>query len=183
MVVTTRKQEDDRKTRGGRPRSSFPEQEDDRRRRRRRPHLDSACISLDDFHDDDVDPYVIEPMIFICDYCEAKLFKREIKSARICCMNGTVELPNLQQVPDALKSLFINNSEASKEFQKNIRGYNCAFSCTSIGINLDHDLASSRKGIYTFRIQGQMYHRIKSLLPDNDHQDQPVYAQIYFQDS
>ena len=109
MVVTTRKQEDDRKTRGGHPTPSHSEQEDDRRRRRPgRPrsqsYLESACISLDDFQDNDVDPYVIEPMIFICDYCQAKLFKREIKSARICCMNGTVHLPNLQQVPDALKS-------------------------------------------------------------------------------
>ena len=95
MVVTTRKQEDDRRTKPGQRPTSY---------------LESACISLDDFQDGDVDTYVIEPMTFICDYCQAKLFRREINSARICCMNGTVQLPNLQQVPDPLKSLFINNS-------------------------------------------------------------------------
>jgi hypothetical protein len=120
-------------------------------------------------------------MSFICSYCNAKLFENELKSARICCMNGKVELPNLKRLPNKLISLFVEDTEVCKNFQKDIRAYNNAFAFTSLGVNLDHNLANSTEGMYTFRISGQMYHRIGSLLPQSE-QNEPKFAQIYFQD-
>ncbi|PHT72099.1 hypothetical protein T459_22884 [Capsicum annuum] len=39
------------------------------------------------------------------------------------------------------------------------------FAFTSLGINYDKELVKRNDGIYTFRVQGQMYHFINDLLP------------------
>ena len=42
-------------------------------------------------------------------------------------------------------------------------------------------LTNARKGVYTFKIQGALYHQIGGLMPrDNDKQK---FAQIYFYDT
>ena len=55
------------------------------------------------------------------------------------------------------------------------------FAFTSLGLQLDNDLSISRDGCYTFRISGELYHRIGPLLP-NDSITQPKFAQIYSSD-
>ena len=43
--------------------------------------------------------------------------------------------------------------------------YNSALSFMSMGAKIDHQFTGT-SGIYTFRIHGEMYHRIGTLLPD-----------------
>ena len=66
------------------------------------------------------------------------------------------------------------------EFRRNIRNYNNAFAFSSLGVKTDPSVYGPH-GIYTFRIQGQLCHRIGSLLlpPGKD----PAFAQIYIYDS
>lgn len=86
-----------------------------------------------------------------------------------------------QDIPEELYDIFTAHSELGKMFRNNIRAYNTNFSFTSMGVNLDErytNLASS--GVYTFRANGGIYHRIDQLVPRNG---QPKYLQLYFYDS
>src|SRR6185295_229004 len=62
---------------------------------------------------------------------------------------------------------------------------NQIFSFTSIGgARLDTNLANSRKGVYTYKIQGQHYHQHGCLMPEiiEDIEPKSQFAQIYFYD-
>ena len=62
----------------------------------------------------------------------------------------------------------------------NIRNYNNALAFTSLGVIIDHSVWGP-KGIHTFRVCGELCHRIGSLLPAPDLQ--PAFAQIYIFDT
>lgn len=109
---------------------------------------------------------------FVCSHCSAKLFSGERKG--LCCKDGKVVLPQPNPLPEALKTLYCTNLE----FVKNIRKYNQAFAFTSLGVKVDERLASATNGVYTFRINGMLSHRIGGLLPVGD--NLPKFAQIYF---
>lgn len=49
-----------------------------------------------------------------------------------------------------------------------------------MGIHPDEEYAKRSKGIYTFRVQGQIYHSINSLYPP---EGKPSYLQLYFYDT
>ncbi|XP_020263362.1 uncharacterized protein LOC109839344 [Asparagus officinalis] len=66
------------------------------------------------------------------------------------------------------------------EFRRQTRKYNSIFSFTSFGARFDRELASNRKGIFTFRAQGQIYHNLPSLIPE---ENKPSYFQLYFYDT
>ena len=51
---------------------------------------------------------------------------------------------------------------------------------TSFGVHLDKDLASSRKGVYSFKVKGQVYHDLPALVPNSSG---PCYFQLYFHDT
>jgi len=68
----------------------------------------------------------------------------------------------------------------AKSFRFNIRNYNNAFAFSSLGVTIDQSVYGP-SGIYTFRIQNELVHRIGSLLPING--QQPCFAQIYIHDS
>jgi hypothetical protein len=69
----------------------------------------------------------------------------------------------------------------AKSFRRNIRNYNNSFAFSSLGVKIDSSVYGP-SGVYTFRIQGELIHRIGSLLPTSDDQ-QPRFAQIYIHDS
>lgn len=48
-------------------------------------------------------------------------------------------------------------------------------------MQVDESLANGRQGVYTFRAQGAIYHRIGSLLPTTN--DRPRYLQVYIYDT
>ena len=49
-----------------------------------------------------------------------------------------------------------------------------------MGVKYDKDLCKRNKGIYTFRVQGQVYHYINEIIPSNN---QLSYLQLYFYDT
>lgn len=84
-------------------------------------------------------------------------------------------IPLLEEPVEPLKGLFSGSTEESRHFLNNIRKYNACFHMTSFGV----DRVISMPGFSpTFIIQGQVYHRIGSLLPMTD--GPPQFLQIYF---
>ncbi|XP_031127556.1 uncharacterized protein LOC116029649 [Ipomoea triloba] len=84
-------------------------------------------------------------------------------------------------MPLVLKNLYTRVDDASKNFRTCVRTYNNTFAFTSLGIHqYDKDLCKRNKGIYTFKVQGQMYHFINNLLPDGC---PPRNLQLYFYDT
>ena len=113
----------------------------------------------------------------ICPFCDARLFCNE--SSMICCMKGKIYFPNLP-ISEPLMDLFCEQSEQGRHFRQFIRSYNHNFAFTSMGVHVDDSMASTSRGIYTFRAQGSIYHKIGSLLPTND---RPRYLQLYIYDT
>lgn len=98
----------------------------------------------------------------------------------LCCQNGKVLLSKLKDAPSPLRNLLDYNDPTTSKFRDQIRIYNGMFCFTSFGAKIDHSVNKGR-GPYTFRISGQSYHKIGSLLPIEG--TQPKYAQLYFYDT
>jgi hypothetical protein len=107
-----------------------------------------------------------------------------------CCERGIISLPSFEDPPEPLYSLLAApqskpstelNAELDHEsFHANIRNYNNALAFTSLRVAVDHSVWGP-KGIHTFRISGELCHRIGSLLPPPE--GVPAFAQIYIYDS
>uniref|UniRef100_A0A0D3A349 Helitron helicase-like domain-containing protein n=1 Tax=Brassica oleracea var. oleracea TaxID=109376 RepID=A0A0D3A349_BRAOL len=93
----------------------------------------------------------------------------------ICCNQGQIKLPPMRQPPPVLEKLL-----QCKQFRETIRVYNALLAFTSIGANIDYSVVFGR-GPFTFRIQGQTYHRIGSLIPKPGLP--PKYLQLYIFDT
>lgn len=107
-----------------------------------------------------------------CCHCHALKWDKESKG--LCCCNGKVKLELLRAPEEPLYSLFNGEHPDSNHFLTNIRSYNSCFQMTSFGANV-----TAMPGFMpTFRVQGQVYHQIGSLLPVDD--QPPRFLQIYF---
>ncbi|XP_070048226.1 uncharacterized protein [Nicotiana tomentosiformis] len=125
-----------------------------------------------------------------CQYCGAILWyeertKKTKQTTRpkfsFCCMEGRVRLPLMSQPPPYLKYLLSTDSgQLGISFRKNIRVYNSMFAFTSMGGRVDRSINRS-KGPYVFRMSGQNYHHIGSLLPESG--KKPQFAQLYIYDT
>ena len=104
-----------------------------------------------------------------CSFCGALKWKGE--SPGMCCSSGKVKIPKLDQPPEPLHSLLHSN----QHFLSNIRNYNSCFQMTSFGAT---KVIKEKGFMPTFKIQGQVYHNIGSLLPQPD--SDPKYLQVYF---
>ena len=113
-------------------------------------------------------------MTFICNMCQAVKFQAESKA--ICCGNGKYSLDPYPNLPAPIKELFNGDSADSEHFLKNIRQYNCAFQMTSFGCKE----VKMHGWNPSFKVQGQVYHLIGSLLPTES--DNSKFLQIYFLD-
>jgi hypothetical protein len=58
---------------------------------------------------------------------------------------------------------FTSNEANAKDFRQHIRSYNSALAFTFVGANLDTTVA--QPGNYTYRLRGELYYRMGSLLP------------------
>ena len=133
-------------------------------------------------------PHSLGSMDIECNSCHAQLFIQERTSEssirnpsfNLCCQQGAVELPALNPTPPEISQLLRGTDPASQHFRKYIRAYNSSLSFTSLGVNIDQTVANSNGGAYNFRIHGNVYHRIGSLLPAAD--NRPAFAQIYVHD-
>ena len=97
----------------------------------------------------------------------------------LCCGNGRVMLPDIEPVPSILDML-TGGTNAHSLCRQDIRKYNSSLAFTSHGAKLDRDLANQGRGVYTFRIQGSVYHSHGSLYPPEA--VPPKFAQIYIYD-
>ncbi|CAH1433231.1 unnamed protein product [Lactuca virosa] len=124
----------------------------------------------------------------VCELCHAKLWKNEASRGNktgnnifsLCCGYGKVELPPLKEPPQSYKQLYHAVDSKSKYFMKNIRRYNSVFSFTSMGGKVDSSINRGNAS-YIFRLSGQNYHSIGSLLPSNG--CQPRFSQLYIYDT
>ncbi|KAK6021322.1 hypothetical protein OSTOST_13005 [Ostertagia ostertagi] len=140
-----------------------------------------AICSIEQFRDS-ATVFDMGEMNCVCSSCGA--FRWKAEKASICCHGGKVTGDVVSHVSPhaALQPLFSGATNDSKEFLANIRKYNQAFAFTSMSSNLDLNLASDRDGIYTFRVNGELYHRIGDGLEAEDG-DAAKFSQIYFLDS
>ncbi|GBN82441.1 hypothetical protein AVEN_156966-1 [Araneus ventricosus] len=115
----------------------------------------------------------IGKMNVICKYCRAKKFKCE--TLAMCCSNGKIKLPSFDQPLEPLYSFISGVNLESTHFLQNIRKYNACFQMTSFGTTT---VVREEGFMPTFKIQGQIYHGIGSLLPLQDRT--PQILQIYF---
>ena len=113
-----------------------------------------------------------------CKYCNAKKMQYEPKG--FCCCDGQILLVD-SKMPNELYDLFTADTIEGKKFRTYVRTYNNTFGFTSFGVKYDKDLCKKNKGIYVFRVQGQVYHYIHELIPQSD--KQPSYLQLYFYDT
>ena len=116
----------------------------------------------------------IGSMNLICPRCNAKKWKME--SDTMCCPKDQTweRYPHLNELNEPLKSYYDETSRDSNHFLNNSRKYNNVFSMTS------YQAANISREWSTFKVQGQVYHRIGSLRPQPDEQEK--FLQIYFID-
>ncbi|KAE8244021.1 hypothetical protein A4X13_0g6849 [Tilletia indica] len=126
-------------------------------------------------------------MDLFCLHCDAYHFKAERSAGTLqrpifgkCCSNGKVVLPNIFEAPAPLWNLYTGTHVQAQRFLSHIRIFNNAFAFVSMGARRDMSVAG-HAGVYTFKVQGQMYHQIGSLVPST--QSTPCFAQCYFVDT
>ncbi|XP_068340932.1 uncharacterized protein [Pyrus communis] len=76
-------------------------------------------------------------------------------------------------------ALFSDQTNEGRHFRQNIRAYNHAFAFTSMGVHVDERINIGGRGIYTFRAQGALYHKIGGLLPNEGNRPRFLQAYIY----
>ncbi|XP_035835800.1 uncharacterized protein LOC110888241 [Helianthus annuus] len=127
--------------------------------------------------------------IIVCRTCSVKLWKAEADRGEqkrnkpnyfLCCSYGKILLPDFKQPPEILKDLYVGVSAKSKFFLKNIRRYNSMFSFASMGGRIDKTI-NRGNAPYVFRLSGQNYHTIGSLLPEDG--NEPKFSQLYIYDT
>ena len=124
--------------------------------------------------DDGVVPpaFVAPPMNVECCFCAALRYPTE--PVGLCCSQGKVDIPLPPDLPEELHRKITENPV----FLKNLRKYNQVFAFTSLGCKVDENLANARDGVYTFRVNGQVHHRIGPAEPGEG--EEPRFSQIYF---
>jgi hypothetical protein len=98
----------------------------------------------------------------------------------LCCENGKVLLPNLPATLQELEVLLTNKESSAVKFQDQISMYNLVLAFTLLGAKVDESVIGGL-GPYSFRIQGELYHKIGSLCPAEG--QRPQFAQLYIHDT
>ena len=70
-------------------------------------------------------------------------------------------LQQLPDLPDELEELVSGNDKRRRQFRLDVRAYNSALAFTSVGV----DVNARAGGVFTYRIRGELRHRIGSLTP------------------
>ena len=136
-----------------------------------------ALSTIDNFVD--VNVHSVGSLCIQCSKCLAFRFKKE--KTTICCYNGKIANEHINHpiVHPMLNELYIGTTPKSREFLKFIRKYNQSFAFTSMRSKFQCGQVEGR-GVYTFRVNGELCHLIGNLQPNVD-QD-AKFAQIYFLD-
>lgn len=140
---------------------------------RERTELNMAAFNYDPkFNYEHHRNILIGQMDKVCRHCQAIKYEKETPG--MCCSNGKVKLPTLNEPPPALLNFF-GPDPLSRHFLQEIRKYNSCFQMTSFGAT---KIATMGGYMPTFKVQGQIYHKIGSLLPVPDQDTK--FLQIYF---
>ena len=107
-----------------------------------------------------------------CSDCGILKFDKE--TDRLCCSKGKVKLDQYPQPHRFLQHLYEGIDSNGKHFLANMRKYNCVFQMTSFGCN-EVSMAGFNP---SFRIQDQVYHFIRSIVPTQC--ESHKFAEIYF---
>lgn len=97
----------------------------------------------------------------------------------MCCLQGQVQLDPFPEPPVTLRDLLTGVSPFSRTFRDHIRQYNAAFAFTSTSVNVNDNVVAG-SGPYSFRLHGDLYHKMGALLPQEG--VRPSYAQLYIND-
>ena len=104
----------------------------------------------------------------------ARKWKEE--SAGMCCSSGKTHLPPLQPPPEPLRTYLKGETRDAKQFLANVCKYNAAFQMTSFG----GKVCKESGYMPTFKVQGQIYHLMGSMLPVGNGVPQSVYILCVF---
>ncbi|CAG8798787.1 12174_t:CDS:1 [Gigaspora margarita] len=116
-------------------------------------------------------------MSTFCEHCQALCWPME--SSTNCCHKGKVVLAPLGNAPESIIKLLTQDSLITEEpYLKHIRSFNFVFFFMLMGASIDPELANGTYSIYTYCLQGAVYHRIGSLLPDEN--CLPKFSQILY---
>ncbi|GBO00996.1 hypothetical protein AVEN_106799-1 [Araneus ventricosus] len=98
----------------------------------------------------------------------------------MCCSSGKVQLTEIETPPEPLHGLLIGTDPDSSLFLKSIRTFNSCFQMTSFGATeiVNNIAANGQQFNSTFKIKGQIYHKVGSLLPMPN--ESHKFLQIYF---
>jgi hypothetical protein len=80
----------------------------------------------------------------------------------LCCKNGKILLPSLFATQQKLEVLLTNKKINVVKFRDQIRMYNLVLTFTSFGAKVDESITKGT-GPYSFRVQGELYHKIRSM--------------------
>ena len=122
-------------------------------------------------NDDNIKVHNIGKADVLCEFCGSLKFSHE--SNAFCCRRGNGVLPQLLKPPDTILELHKNNM-----FLKNIVAFNNLMALASLGCEEPEDGIVGYRS--TFKVQGKIYHRIGSLLPDSG--TEPKFGQLCFYD-
>jgi hypothetical protein len=124
-----------------------------------------------------------------CSFCHALHWRAEALSHStvnnpkfgMCCYQGKISLPKLQNISVDLRDLFARNSPYSSAFHKNILYYNNALAMTSVGKTTDPTVNQGGRGPYSFVLHGELIHQAGSILPPEGRD--LMYSQLYIHDT
>ncbi|KAL9936302.1 hypothetical protein V8E36_005144, partial [Tilletia maclaganii] len=136
----------------------------------------------------DVQLHSLRPFSARCPHCDAIHWVEERSDSPMrvpqfsrCCAKGKVVLPPIFDAPPSLEELYIGADSTSKAFRAATRSYNNAFAFVSIG-GAHRDLSvAGQQGVYTYKLQGQVYHRVGGLNPGEGYPRS--FASVYFVDT
>ncbi|CAD6937370.1 unnamed protein product, partial [Tilletia laevis] len=96
-----------------------------------------------------------------------------------CCAHGKVKLPHIFDAPARIEQLYKATDVLSERFLASTRDFNNMFAFVSMGGGSRDMSVAGQLGVYTFKIQGQVYHQAGSLAFSSPN-GRPCYAQTYF---
>ncbi|PLW51370.1 hypothetical protein PCANC_17586 [Puccinia coronata f. sp. avenae] len=84
-----------------------------------------------------------------------------------CCQMGSAIVPVAydRAYPEEWKKRLLGSGDDSGHFRRYLPNYNNALSFTSLGARIDKSTQGHR-GIYTFRTSGNLYHNMRSYIPN-----------------
>ncbi len=88
-------------------------------------------------------------------------------------------LPSLPATSQELEVLLTSKESSAVKFRDQIRMYNSVLAFTSLGAKVDESVTRGPR-LYSFRIQGELYHKIGSLCLVEG--QRPQFAQVYIHD-